>query len=363
MISTLQAKVRATAMKLRAALCQWSRPGLIAGALGDLTRSRWDLLAENALLRHQVTVLRRGVKRPRLRRRDRVLTVLLSTLSPTWATALHMVQPETVLRWHREGFRLSWRRRSRALSNKPKLDPGTIKLIREMAAENRLWGAERIRGELLKLGIRVSKRTIQRYMQSSRRIIPSGQGWATFIENHKDDIWACDFLQLYDLRFMPIFVFFIIELGRRKVVHVAVTRSPSEEWVAQQLRNATSDGVVPRFLIRDRDDKYGRAFDRVAKASDVRVVKTAARAPNMNAACERFLGSVRRECLDHVIVLGERHLLRILREYGAYFNRRRPHQGLGQGVPEAAANMGPAAGEIERKPVLGSLHHAYRRVV
>ena len=141
--------------------------------------------------------------------------------------------------------------------------------------------AERIRGELLKLGIRVSKRTIQRYMRSARRPVAGGQSWATFIENHKDDIWACDCLQLYDLRFMPIFAFFIIELVRRKIIHVSVTRSPSEQWVTQQLRNATANGVGPRFLIRDRDGKFGTAFDRLAKASGVRVLKTAVRAPNM----------------------------------------------------------------------------------
>ncbi len=160
---------------------------------------------------------------------------------------------------------------------------------------------------------------------------------------------------------MPIFAFFIIDLGHRKVVHVAVTRSPSEQWVAQQLRNATVDGVRPRFLLRDRDGKFGTAFDQVGEGTGIRVLKTAVRAPNINAACERFLGSVRRECLDHVIALGERHLLRLLQEYGMYFNKFRPHQGLGQGVPEGAATMGPATGEIGRDSILGGLHHAYRR--
>ncbi len=361
MISKLKGTIRAMAAKLWAGFFQWSRPRLVSGALADLTRNRKDLVVENALLRHQVVVLKRAAKRPKLRGRDRVLTVLLSKLSPTWATALHTVQPETVLRWHRDGFRRLWRRQSRAASNKPKLDRNKILLIRKMATHNRLWGAERIQRELLKIGIRVSKRTIQRYMRSARRPVSGGQSWATFIENHKDDIWACDFLQLYDLRFMSIVAFFIIELGRRKVVHVAVTRSPSEQWVAQQLRNATPDGVGPRCLIRDRDDKFGAAFDRVAKGTGIRVLKTAVRAPNMNAACERFLGSVRRERLDHVIVLGERHLLRLLQEYGMYFNKFRSHQGLGHGTPEGAANIGPAAGGIERAPILGGLHHACRR--
>ena len=142
---------------------------------------------------------------------------------------------------------------------------------------------------------------------------------------------------------------------------LAVTRSPSEQWVAQQLRNATPDDAGPRFLIRDRDGKFGKAFDRMAKASGIRVLRTGVRAPDMNANCERFLGTLRRECLDHTLILGERHLLRLLREYADYFNRHRPHQALGQGIPASAANMGPAEGGVEGNAVLGGLHHSYRR--
>ena len=181
-----------------------------------------------------------------------------------------------------------------------------------MAEDNRLWGAERIRGELLKRGPR------------------GGQRWATFLRNHRHQIWACDFLQVYDLWFRPIFAFFIIDHASRKVVHVAVTREPSATWVAQQMRNATPFRVGPRFIIRDRDDKFGRTFDRVAQGAGATVLKTPVRAPRANAICERFLGSVRRECLDHVLVLGEGHLLAVLVEYCRYFNEARPHQGIGQ---------------------------------
>ena len=167
-----------------------------------------------------------------------------------------------------------------------------------MAEQNPLWGAERIRGELLKLGIRVAKRTIQRYMRAVRRHPPSGQRWATFLRNHGPQTWACDFLQVYDLWFRPIFAFFLIELGSRRVVHVAVTREPTSAWIAQQMRNATPFGVGPRFIIRARDDKYGPDFDRAAHGVGARVLKTPVRAPRANAVCERFLGSVRRECLD-----------------------------------------------------------------
>ncbi len=188
---------------------------------------------------------------------------------------------------------------------------------------------------------------------------PAGPTLATFINNHRAELWACDFLQLYDLQFSPIFAFFMIELERRRVVYVAVTREPSSQWVAQQLRNATMDGDSPRYLVRDRDAKFGAEFDRVATLMDIEIVQTAARSPNMNAHCERFLRSVRRECLDHMLVLGERQLLRLLREYVTYFKDERPHQGLQQGVPTAAANGPP--GPVTSRPTLGGLHHSYRR--
>jgi putative transposase len=228
-----------------------------------------------------------------------------------------------------------------------------------VAAANRLWGAERIRGELLKLGIKVSKRTIQRYMHTVRPSRPRGQSWSTFLRNHAHEIWACDFLQAYDVFFRPIFAFVFIELATRKVILAATTRFPSRAWVTQQLRNATPSGVAPRFLIRDRDDKFGTAFDALARASGIRMVRTAIRAPNMNAICERFLGSLRRECLDHVLVLDERHFQRVVAEYVRYHNAARPHQGLGQQTPIPAER--PAEENIVALPVLGGLHHEYQR--
>jgi hypothetical protein len=206
----------------------WTSPcGLALGAATDLFRSRRQLLAENALLRQQLIVARRGLSRPQLTTWDRVRIVLLARLSDGWRGALLLVQPDTVLRWHRMGFRLFWRIKSRRRQCKPKLTAETVSLIKEMAAANRLWGAERIRGELLKLGIKVSKRTVQKYMNGSRGPGRSGQSWSTFLRNHANDRWACDFLQVYDGLFKPIFAFFIIELGTRRVVHVGVTRSPT----------------------------------------------------------------------------------------------------------------------------------------
>ena len=188
----------------------------------------------------------------------------------------------------------------------------TVALIRTMAPENALWGAERIRGELLKVGIKASKRTVQKYIRAARLHPPGGQRWSTFLRNHASDVWACDFVQAYDLFFRPIFTLVFIELATRNVVFAATTRMPSQAWVAQQLRNGTPLGVAPKFLIRDRDSKFGTALDALALATGIRVIRTAVRAPNMNAICERFLGSLRRECLDHILVLDDRHLHRVV---------------------------------------------------
>ncbi len=213
--------------------------------------------------------------------------------------------------------------------------------------------------ELLKLGIKVSKRTIQRYMRAARPLGPRGQRWSTFLRNHAHEIWACDFLQAYDVFFRRFFAFVFIELATRKVMFAATTRFPSQAWVTQQLRNATPSGVAPRFLIRDRDDKFGTAFDALARATGIQIVRTAVRAPNMNAVCERFLGSLRRECLDHVLVLDAAHFQRVVAEYVRYHNTARPHQGLHQQTPVHTER--PADGNIVALPVLGGLHHDYRR--
>jgi putative transposase len=240
-----------------------------------------------------------------------MLLVLEASAVRAWKQALFLVQPDTLLRWHRELFRLYWKRRSKASTHKPKVAAETIALIREMATKNRLWGAERIRGELLKLGMHVSKRTIQKYIRQVRTPQPRGQKWATFVHNHVAQIWACDFLQITDLFFQPLFTFFIIELKSRKVIHVGVTRSPTDPWVAQQLREATPYGQAPKYLIRDNDSKFGSSFARVATTSTIEILKTPVHAPRANAICERFLRSVRQECLDHLLILHEKQLQRV----------------------------------------------------
>ncbi len=372
MFTTIATAIRQRAgATLRAAyrrLLMWIRPApgpRIGSTVGDLTRTKAALVAENAFLRQQLAILGRQVRRPVLTPADRVRLVLLARLIPGWRAALLLVQPETLLRWHRQGIRLIWRARSRGASTRPQVSAETVATIKRLAAENRLWGAERIRGELRKLGIRVGKRTVQRHLRAARPPRPGGRGqtWATFLRNHAGAIWACDFLPVTDLGFRTLFAFFLVELGSRRVVHVGVTRHPTDAWVAQQLREATPFGTAPRFLIRDNDRKYGSAFARVAAGSGITVLRTPIRAPRANAACERFLGSVRRECLDHVLVLGEGQLRRVLREYVDYFNTARPHQGIKQAIPDAQKLAPPSrlSAPIVALPVLGGLHHDYRR--
>jgi putative transposase len=344
----------------------WTKPdnqSLVLNAVLDLTRTKSELVLENALLRQQLIVLQRYVKRPAVTWRDRALFVFIASKLPSWKTALMIVQPDTLLRWHRDLFRRVWTGKSKRKGKKGRdpLAEDIVSLIKTMAKDNRTWGAERIRGELLKLGIKVAKSTIQAYINQVRSPVPTKQTWATFLRNHAKDIWAVDFLQTYDLFFRAIFVFVVIELGSRRLLHFGVTRSPNDAWVAQQLREATPFGEGPRFLIRDNDNKFGDAFDRVAEGTGIDVLTTPYQAPKANAICERFLGSVRRECLDSFLILNERHLRKILKQYQAYFNHARPHQGINQRVPCPSAQPQYNTGTIIAHPVLGGLHHDYCR--
>ncbi|RPH74675.1 integrase [bacterium] len=326
------------------------------------------MIAENMFLRQQVIVLERQVARPQLRRRDRIVLMMLVSRIQGWRDALIIVKPDTLIRWHRRGFKLFWRWKSQTKQGRPPIAAETIALIEEMAISNRTWRAKRIQGELLKLNIKVSKETVKKYMRRARKGLPPrkrGQTWATFLANHAGETWACDFVQTYDLLFRAVFVYFIIELGSRRVVHFGVTRSPSDRWVAQQVREATPYDERPRFLIRDNDRKYGQGFTRVTEDRRIEVRRTPVRAPPANAICERFIGSVRRECLDHMLILSDHHLYRVVGEYVEYFNRARPRQGLGQRIPdpppeEAVCQATEGLQRIVGHPVLGGLHHDYR---
>ena len=231
-----------------------------------------------------------------------------------------------------------------------------------MTLRSRLWGAERIRGELLKLNIQVAKHTIQKYMQAARSKSPSGQSWSTFLQTHAKDIWACDFVPVVTLFFKTLHAFVIVHHASRRVVHVGVTVHPTDEWITQQIRDATPFEDKPAYLICDNDKKYGPLFERVAQASDIEVIHTPYEAPRANAICERFVGSLRRECLDHMLVIGELQLIRVLKEYVSYFNPARPHQGIAQRIPAPRVPPAgrPKAGKVMAFPVLNGLHHDYR---
>jgi len=344
----------------------WLKPTsvtLVMGALADLNRSKADLIVENALLRQQLIVLHRQIKRPQLSNGDRIRLVLLARYSKFWHQALLLIQPETLLRWHRNLFHLYWRHKSKNKQKKPRIPIETIQLLRQMVQDNQLWGAERIRGELLKLDTTLSKRTIQKYIQLVRKTPSFNQNWAAFLKNHAGDIWACDFTVAYDWLFRPVYIFVIMELKKRRIIHTGVTDSPTDEWTSQQLREATPCGEHPKYLIRDLDSKYGSFFSALATYSGIEMIKTPFRTPKANAICERFMGSLKRECLDHSLILHQMHLRRLVKEYCAYFNEERPHQGIQQRIPNRSDSLPiNRSGDIRSVAFLGGLHHGYSRV-
>ncbi len=249
----------------------WTKPArssLVAGAVSDITKSKTELMAENALLRKQLIILNRQVKKSSFTTLDRFFLVVLASKLKNWKQALLILKPDTLLRWHRQGFRLFWKLKSKSNKNcQPKLSQETIDLIKAMAANNPLWEAERIRGELLKLNILVAKRTIQKYMQQARPARPSNQNWHTFLKNHSKDVWSCDFVTLTDALFGQLYAFFILQHSTRRIIHFGVTCHPNEQWVTQQFREATPFGASPKYLIRDNDAKFGTAFDELTESS------------------------------------------------------------------------------------------------
>ena len=321
-------------------------------------RSRRELVLENLVLRHQLQVALRTNPSPRLRHRDRILWVWLRRFWPAWRTHLVVVRPETVLRWHRKGWRLYWTWKSRARRGRPRLSAEVRDLIAQISRDNRLWGTERIRGELLKLGIAVSNRSIRRYRWRKPR--PQGsQGWHTFLRNHLNGIWAADLFVVQTISFKTLYVLFFISHDRRELIHFNVTSSPTAAWVWQQLIEATSWGRRPSHLVHDRDAVYGRDFDARVRALGVIGVRTPRQAPNANAIAERLVRSIRAECLDQLIIINERHLRAVLTEFTQYYNRERPHRSLALTSP--IQSHPSRDGPVISRAVLGGLHHAYAR--
>jgi len=302
-------------------------------------RTRAALQAEILALRHQLLVLQRSSRGHKLRlsSTDRAFWVWLSRLWTEWRSALIIVKPETVIGWHRQGFRLYWRWKSRHPAGRPSVSSEVADLIRRMSLANPRWGAPRIHGELLKLGIQVSQATVAKYMVRHRQ--PPSQTWRTFLMNHMQTLVSADFFVVPTITFRVLFVFVILSHDRRRPIHFAVTAIPTAEWTARQLLEAVPWDSAPRYLLRDRDGIYGEKFRAAATSLGIREVLTAPRSPWQNPYVERLIGSIRRECLDHVIVLKETGLHRILQSYFEYYERTRTH----------------LSSEV------GGLHHRYER--
>jgi transposase InsO family protein len=322
-------------------------------------RSRISLELELIALRHQVAVLRRQRPgRPRLSSLDRLLWVWLYRIWPQVIDTMVLVKPVTVVQWHRKGFRLYWRWRSRR-PGRPKIGTEIRDLIRRMSKANPLWGAPRIHGELLKLGIKVSQATVGRWMPW-RPKVPSPT-WRSFLDNHLPDIAAIDMFVVVTATFRLLYALIVLGLDRRRVIHFDVTQNPTQDWLSCQMTEACPWDTAPRYLLRDRDKSYGPAFRHRVRAMGITEIITAPRSPWQNPYAERLIGSIRRECLDHVIILNERHLRRVLSSYFQYHHNARTHLSLNKDCPRPRRVQLPSAGNIIAFPEVGGLHHRYER--
>jgi putative transposase len=327
----------------------------------SLFKTQHQLALENLALRQQLAMLRQSVKRPRVSWFDRVFWVIFARFVEQWRALLHALHPDTVVRWHREGFRGYWRRKSRRRSpGRSPIDHEIRTLIQQMQSANVGWGAPRIHSELLKLGIEISQATVSKYM--ARHPKPPSQTWRTFLDNHAKDIVGIDFFTVPTATFRILYVFVMLSHDRRYVKHFNVTAQPTAQWTAQQINEAFPWDEAPRYLLRDRDGIYGDMFQRRVKSFGIEEVKTAPRSPWQNPFVERLIGSIRRDCLDHVIVLNEQHLRRILRDYFDYYHTSRNHLSLEKDPPVPRPVEPVDAGSVVALPRVGGLHHHYTRL-
>ena len=320
-----------------------------------------DLALENLALRQQLAAMKRSIKRPQLRASDRIFWIILSRFWSNWRQPLIVVKPETVVRWHKKGFKMFWRFKSRRNgAGRPPVSPEIRDLILKMAKANPLWGAPRILGALLKLGIEVSERTVSNLMP--RRIPkPPSQTWRTFLKNHMLNMVSIDFFTVPTAKFQILFVLVMLSHSRRRVVHFNVTAHPTANWTAQQIIEAFPWDTAPMYLLRDRDGIYGTIFRQRLENIGINEVITAPQSPWQNPFVERLIGSIRSDFLDHVIVLNESHLSRILYSYFQYYHYDRTHYGLGKDTPvERPVQSKPAKGaKVIELPRVGGLHHRY----
>lgn len=323
-------------------------------------RSRLSMQMELIALRHQVAVYKQSISRPKLRPTDRLLWVWLSRLWPSWQQALAFVQPQTVIAWQKKRFRDYWRRLSRnGKPGRPTIAKEVRALIQDMWRSNPTWGSPRIVGELRKLGIHVAKSTVEKYRPRTRN--PSSLTWKAFLSNHVTDIVACDFFTVPTATFRVLFVFIVLAHERRRIVHFNMTEHPTAQWTAQQIVEAFPWETAPRYLLRDRDSIYGGYVQRRLKSMGIEEVTIAPRSPWQNPYCERVIGSIRRECLNDIIVLDERHLRRVLQSYVHYYHTWRTHRSLAMDAPEPRAIEPPAVGPVRKLPEVGGFHHHYER--
>lgn len=333
----------------------------ILAAVRVFFRSRGDTALEVLALRQQVAVFKRKRSRPPLNRLDRLFWTTLRRIWCRWADVLVIVKPETVVGWHRAGFRLYWHWRSRPRGGRPKVTDEVRTLIRRLAEENPDWGAPKIHGELLKLGFVVSERSVARYMRRIRRRGDPGKRWLAFLQNHREVIVAFDFFTVPTVTFNLLYCFFVIEHGRRKILHFNITRHPTADWVVQQLREAFPEAAPYRYAVFDCDSKFDAAVIRFLKSTGLKPKRTSVQAPWQNGLTERWVGSCRPEILDHVIALNEQHLRRLIRDYVNYHHEDRTHDSLEKDTPNRRAiehKPSPTA-TVVSSPRLGGLHHRY----
>jgi putative transposase len=332
----------------------------LVALVGSTFQTRSAMQAEIAALRHQLAVLQRSApRRLHLKQSDRVLWILLSRHWPDWRHWLRILKPDTVVRWHRRGFVRYWTWKSRRRPGRPRVASAIRDLIQQMCQANFLWGAPRIHGEILKLGIEVAPSTVGKYVRRHRK--PPSQTWRTFLKNHMKQTASMDFFTVPTATFRVLFVFLVLSHDRRRIVHFNVTEHPTENWTAQQIREAFPWDKAPRYLIRDRDAIFGKDLVATTQGMGIEEVIIAPRSPWQNPYVERLIGSIRRECLDHIIVWNERSLRRILRRYFHYYERSRTHLALAKDAPVPRAVDQPENGRIEAIPQVGGLHHRYQR--
>lgn len=333
---------------------------VLLAAACSFVRTRAALQLENVALRHQIGVLQRGIRRPKLTATDRLFWVALSRVWGDWRSALAIVKPETVISWHRKAFRLFWTWKVRhGRPGRPAVPSDVLALIRRMSRDNPLWGAPRIHGELLKLGIDIGETSVSKYMARRRR--PPSQTWRTFLDNHVKSLVSVDFFTVPTIRFQILYVFLVLAHDRRRVLHFAVTAHPTAEWTAQQLREAFPWESAPRYLLRDRDRIFGAEFVEQMKAMGIKQVLSGPRSSWQRAYVERVIGTIRRECLDHVIVLDESSLYYHLKSFMAYYHESRTHLSLEKDTPEPRPVQRAEGGRIVAIPQVGGLHHRYER--